>query len=149
MINREGFYVTDTERECTNCGTLFPKTSKTVTLCNSCNSERVKSTVLDKKILNRLKVRATNRGMDFNLELEDIIIPEICPVLGIPIKENKGRPGAYKDSISVDRVDNSKGYIKGNIQILSQLANQMKGAASIEELQKFADWINKTYPRGD
>lgn len=149
MINREGFYVTDTERECTSCGTLFPKTSKTVTLCNSCNSERVKSRGLKSKILNRCRTRSVKKGINCDLELDDIVIPGICPVLGIPIKENKGRPGAYKDSISVDRIDNSKGYIKGNIQILSQLANQMKGAASIEELQKFADWINKTYPRGD
>ena len=36
MKNREGFTVTDKERECTKCGTMFPNKSKTVTLCPKC-----------------------------------------------------------------------------------------------------------------
>jgi hypothetical protein len=44
-LNREGNLVSDTHRECSNkmCNNIFQITSKTVTLCNSCNSRRVKT----------------------------------------------------------------------------------------------------------
>lgn len=144
--NREGHLVDNTHRECTNCGTIFEKTSK-MTLCKPCNSERVKSQTPEWKMRQRAKRRAFEKDMDFDLELSDIIIPDICPIMGININTNSGKSGAYKNSPSLDRIDNNKGYIKGNIQVVSQLANSMKGAASVEELQMFADWVNKTYPR--
>jgi hypothetical protein len=146
--NREGYLVSDTERQCTNCGVIHPITSK-MTLCKKCNSTRVKSLSPEWKMHQRAKIRAKERGHDFDLEVCDIVIPDTCPVLGIPLKQNSGRSGAYKDSYSLDRIDNSKGYTKDNIQVLSQLANAMKGAASVQELQQFADWVNRTYPRNN
>lgn len=90
-------------------------------------------------------MRALKHNLPFNLEVSDIIIPDVCPILGISIKENKGKSGAYKNSISIDKIEPTKGYTKGNIQIMSQLANQMKGAATPEELLTFAHYIIKTY----
>lgn len=146
--NREGYLVGDTQRECTSCGKLFPKTSR-MTLCKPCNSKRVKSLSPEWKMHQRAKQRAKERGMEFDISVDDLVIPDTCPVLGIPLKQNSGRSGAYKNSYSLDRIDNSNGYVKGNVQVISQLANAMKGAASITELQQFADWINRTYPRGE
>lgn len=144
--NREGYLVGEFERECTSCGKIFTITSG-MTLCKTCNSERVKSQSPEWKMHQRAKRRAKERGLDFDIEIDDLIIPDVCPVLGIELRQNSGRSGAYKNSYSLDRIDNSKGYVKGNIQVISQLANAMKGAASITELQQFADWINQTYPR--
>lgn len=146
MINRQGNYVTELERECTGCGRIFLITSK-MTLCKECNSNRVKSLTPEWKMHQRAKVRSKARGMEFNLEVSDITIPDICPILGIKLNMNSGKSGAYRNSPSLDRKDNSKGYIKGNVWVISQLANAMKHAASIEDLQKFADWINQEYPR--
>jgi len=118
-----------------------------MTLCKSCNSERVKSQTPEWKMYQRAKQRASKTGREFSLKLEDIVIPDVCPVLGIEINMNSGKSGAYRNSPSLDRIDNNKGYTKDNIQVISQLANAMKCHASVEELQKFADWINHTFPR--
>lgn len=76
--------------------------------------------------------------MEFDIEPNDIVIPKICPALQIPF----GTDSNYNVP-SVDRIDNSKGYIKGNVQVLSRRANMMKNCASNEELIQFAKWIKE------
>lgn len=142
--NREGWLVSKTHRECTKCGTVFEITSK-MTLCKTCNCTRVKSFTPAYRMHQRAKQRCVKTGREFNLQVEDITIPDVCPILGIEINMNSGRSGAYKNSPSLDRIDNSKGYIKENIQVISQQANAMKGAASKEELLQFAAWIINNY----
>ena len=101
--------------------------------------------------LNNIKTRAKKRGLDFNIELEDIKTPAICPILGIPIvvKQSITNFNDYKgpqpDAPSVDRIDNTKGYVKGNVQVISYKANSMKSNATPEELLKFAYWVILTY----
>lgn len=94
----------------------------------------------------RAKNRASERGLEFNIEVSDVVIPELCPVFGTPIKENKGRSGAYPDSPSLDKIDPTLGYIKGNVQVVSQMANMMKYNATPEQLRTFAKYILQTYP---
>lgn len=144
--NREGYLVNETHRECTKCGSIFEITSA-MTLCKPCNSKRVKSQTPEWKMHQRAKRRAEQSGREFSIAVEDIIIPDICPILGIQINMNSGKSGAYKNSPSLDRIDNTKGYTKDNIQVISQLANAMKCHASVEELQMFANWINREFPR--
>jgi hypothetical protein len=88
-----------------------------------------------KQILFRTKRRAELRGLEFNLDIDDIIIPDICPILEVPIII--GTKDNYEYSPSIDRIDNSKGYVKGNIQIISKKANSMKNSASYNELITF------------
>ena len=95
-----------------------------------------------------IKSRAKRIGIEFNLDWQDIEIPIICPVLGIPILTgtNEGmKTGPTPNSPSVDRIDNNKGYVKGNIQVLSHKANTMKNSASPEQLLRFANWIMNIY----
>jgi hypothetical protein len=94
----------------------------------------------------RAKQRCKKSGREFSITVEDIVIPDVCPVLGISINANSGKSGAYKNSPSLDRIDSSKGYTKDNIQVISQLANAMKHAASNTELRKFAEWVLSTIP---
>ena len=146
--NREGNLISETHRECTNkeCKKIFRKTSKTVTLCPKCNSNRVKSNDPSRRMLSRIKSRAKTKNMECNIELKDIIIPEFCPILGLKLECFSGRSGGENNSPSLDRIDSNKGYIKGNIRVISHLANVMKNNASIEELQLFAKWINNEFP---
>lgn len=146
--NVQGYLVSDTHRECTKCGTIFEKTSK-MTLCKTCNSTRVKSLRPEWKMHQRAKMRCKETGREFDIEVSDIVIPDVCPVLGIELNMNSGKSGAYRNSPSLDRKDNSKGYTKDNIQVISQLANAMKCHATNEELHKFAQWVLTTIPATD
>jgi predicted nucleic acid-binding Zn-ribbon protein len=145
--NREGYKISETERECTNCGTMFLKTSKTVTLCNKCNSERVKCSSPESKMLQRAKGRAKVKNLEFNLTVKDIIIPKHCPILGIELVCKSGSPGGQKNSPALDRKNSIKGYTKDNVQVISHLANMMKSYATNDELMKFANWVIENIPK--
>ena len=86
-----------------------------------------------KILLLSAKHRSIKKGVPCTIIEEDIHIPAVCPVLGIPIEKRfnaDGKKGAYPNSPSLDRIDNLKGYEKGNIQVISSKANSMKNSAS-------------------
>lgn len=90
----------------------------------------------EKVILVRTRARAKRLGLEFDLELEDVCIPDVCPVLGIPIVCGKtGRKGPRQNSPSIDRLNPAKGYIKGNVRVVSNRANTLKNNASLQELE--------------
>ena len=98
----------------------------------------------EKAMLQRVRGRARRKKYEFNLELIDILIPEMCPILGITIDKIVTGIPKY-NSPSLDRIDNSKGYVKGNVMVISHKANAMKHNATPEELIKFAIWVMETY----
>jgi hypothetical protein len=95
----------------------------------------------ERKLLYSARARAKKCGFDFGIDISDIVIPEICPLLKIPLE----MLGQCDNSPSIDRIDNSKGYVKGNIWVISFKANRMKNTASIEELLTFSKEIIKHY----
>lgn len=85
------------------------------------------------------KGSAKARGLIFEIDKEDIIIPEICPILSVPLITG-AHPDYYpkhNNTASLDRVDSTKGYIKENIWVISWLANKMKQDATHEQLLAF------------
>jgi len=96
----------------------------------------------EKMILQSAKARAKEKNWDFNLDESDIIFPVYCPILGIELV--RGGVGIQTfNSPSIDRIDSKKGYIKGNVRIISLRANMMKNDASSLELQEFCKNIMK------
>lgn len=85
-------------------------------------------------VLKGAKTRAKRDGIPFDIDLTDINIPAICPVLKIPIQPNKGS-GWHDSSPSLDRIHNSKGYTKGNVRVISNRANRLKADATLSELK--------------
>jgi hypothetical protein len=104
-------------------------------------AERYKADVIRGSTLNA-KRRARNAGVPFDLTRDDIPpIPEFCPALGIHLRVNTGSSGFSPNSPSLDRIIPELGYVKGNVQWLSNQANTMKSNATPDELLLFAKWI--------
>lgn len=99
----------------------------------------------EKQLLNFAEKRAKIKGLEFNLESSDIVIPEYCPYLKIPLTKIRGAGYTNWSNASIDRIDNSKGYTKDNIQVISRQANQMKAHATKEQLLVFAKSILELY----
>lgn len=104
----------------------------------SCSENRAK------KLLSKTKDRAVKAGIPFNLTLEDVVIPTHCPYLGIELTHFLGK-GYLDSNSSIDRIIPELGYVKGNVQIISRLANQMKNSATKEQLITFAKNILELY----
>lgn len=96
-----------------------------------------------KMMIEAAQSRAVKKGLDIDIVYTDILVPDECPVFKQPIRKSKGKANEF--SPSLDRIDNSKGYIKGNIQVISNKANAMKGNSTIPELIQFAKWVLKEY----
>jgi hypothetical protein len=93
------------------------------------------------RMLERARQRSKERGLEINITLEDIVIPEICPVLDIPMSPNEKVPGPR--SPSLDRIDNARGYVKGNVAVISMKANLIKRNSSAAELRAVLDYIER------
>jgi hypothetical protein len=88
-------------------------------------------------ILYRVRQNAKIRGLECTLELKDIPdIPKLCPVLHIKIEYTVGAGKRPKpNAASLDRIDNTKGYVPGNVRIISYRANELKKDGTPEELK--------------
>jgi archaellum component FlaC len=93
-----------------------------------------------KELLRSAKKRANHKNIEFNLTTEDILIPYFCPILDIEIFKGTG---IFTDnSPSIDRIDNSIGYVPNNIRIISRKANTLKNNASKDEYIKIYDFYS-------
>ena len=89
--------------------------------------------------------KSKNLNMDFNIDASYLkeIFPtdKKCPVLGLPFKV--GYEGGISNSPSLDRIDNSKGYIKGNVVWVSMLANTIKTSATPEQIIRVGEFYKQ------
>ena len=85
------------------------------------------------------KYRAKKNNIPFDITPEDVIIPEVCPILGIKLEAGIGCQ--TDSSPSIDRINPNLGYIKGNIQVICYRANRIKNDASLDELKKIVDYM--------
>jgi hypothetical protein len=88
------------------------------------------------RMLKSAKHRAKVKGWEFSLTEEDIHIPLRCPYLDVELTREGGR---LDTNVSLDRIDSTKGYVKGNVQVISDLANKMKSSATQDQLIIFAE----------
>lgn len=93
-------------------------------------------------LLAEARKRAKKKGIPYNLTIEDILVPSHCPVLNIKLTVGDGK--RHNGSPSLDRFDNSGGYTKENVRVISLRANQLKNDANLYELEQLVK-----YMRGD
>jgi hypothetical protein len=85
------------------------------------------------------KIRADKAGLPFDITVKDVVVPEFCPVFGIRLKRAEGtRRG---ESPSLDRFDMAKGYVKGNIRVISWRANRLKSDMTLEDCEKLLEYL--------
>lgn len=93
----------------------------------------------ERVLLYEARKRAKKKNIECSINIEDIFIPDFCPVLKIPIIFGRGK--RLDNSPSIDRIDNTKGYTKENICVISFRANALKNNATIEELMAIVNYM--------
>ncbi len=97
------------------------------------------------RLLGWAKQRAIRKGLPFNLTLSDIIIPSRCPALGIKLI-----PGSNSNSSpTLDRIIPDLGYTKGNVVVISALANAIKSSGTPREILMVAMFYKKLLKETD
>lgn len=91
----------------------------------------------------RARYRANRDGIPFDIVPEDVVVPSMCPVLGIPIRCGEGAEGRTDNSPSLDRIDSTKGYVRGNVQVVCMRANRIKNDATLAELKALVAHLEK------
>ena len=93
------------------------------------------------------KIRAKAKGVSFNLTNKYIkeLFPSdrMCPVFKVKmmgIYENKRKSNF---SATIDRIIPEKGYVEGNVIVVSDLANRIKTDATLDEIKKVITFYKK------
>jgi hypothetical protein len=79
-------------------------------------------------------------GLAFNLQPEDVIIPALCPVLGIPLIRGERRTD---NTPSLDQINITRGYVKGNVAVISWRANRLKNDGTLKEITAIAAYMRR------
>jgi hypothetical protein len=148
-------YLEVESKRCTHCKT--PKPSRQFhkswvdkdglqAWCIDCLSKRHRDNPRRLMLVNA-RARSRRKGLEFHISEEDIVIPEVCPVLGIPIIVGNGaqiRGSRVSDnSPTLDRKDNNRGYTPENVCVISWRANSLKRDASIGEMEKVLAYMRR------
>jgi len=105
------------------------------------NRKYRKTLTFERKMLYAARDRAKDAGLPFDLTLEDIVVPETCPVFGMRLERSGGLRNP--NLASIDRIEPSLGYVRGNVWIISWRANRLKCDASVDELVTLVDAIKR------
>lgn len=93
------------------------------------------------------RVRARRLGVPLDMTVEYLlsICPDVCPALGLALAYPNGtcgtKHGGSANSPTVDRIDNRRGYVVGNVAVISFRANAIKQDATADEISAVADWV--------
>jgi hypothetical protein len=79
-----------------------------------------------KRACYQIKHKAKELGIAFDLRPEDLPAPAVCPFTLLPFDfgPKNGKPSPR--SATVDRIRPDKGYVRGNVRVISMRANVAK-----------------------
>lgn len=90
------------------------------------------------RILQMAKIRAKAQNVPFELKVEDLTIPSVCPVFNTPLIWTDN---ITDDTPSLDRLIPNRGYVKDNVEFISYKANRIKSNANLAEIEAVALWL--------
>jgi hypothetical protein len=129
---------------CTDCNRKAGRIYREAHL-DACNARMLKWKKENPKkyMLWRAKQHSRKRGHEFALTESDLPeFPVICPLLGLTLEYDARTNNPA--TASLDRIDSSKGYVAGNVQVISWRANQIKSNASPEEMRLIASRMQQS-----
>ena len=89
------------------------------------------------------RARKNNLPFDIDISYLKSIAKQTCPVFGIQLNWGRNPNGSAKsNSPSLDKIIPEWGYIKGNVAIISHIANTIKQNVTYNDLYKVADWLH-------
>lgn len=97
-----------------------------------------------RRLFNTKKAGARRSGRAFNIEFEDLVWPDKCPITGY-VLDYSGKSKA-KNTASFDRLDSTQGYVKGNVFIISLRVNIIKNNGTEKEHRQIARWMADQTP---
>lgn len=102
---------------------------------------------LSPHILSVCKTHAVRRNIPVEITFEDILDVwrrqgGFCKYSGVPLTYKPHQRASGENTASIDRIDSTKGYVKGNIQFVHKRINSMKNDMS-EEV--FIEWCRKVF----
>jgi hypothetical protein len=106
------------------------------------------------RLFNSAKLKAKRRGLDFNIKFGDVlrlVNKGACPVTGIPF-DNREKPLKGPDlpfRASLDRMDNTRGYLVDNIMVVSKIYNHAKFNWNSEDVERMAQGIVSNIKRSE
>lgn len=137
-------------KKCKECGRVLPfssfhKHSACLfgynTVCKACrldsSARHYDESSYEYRIWCAARFRAKRKGLPFSISVSDIVIPRRCPVLGVAMLHGS------MTAPSLDRINNAKGYVKGNIVVMSRRANALKGDATVKEIASLLAFMRR------
>jgi hypothetical protein len=116
-----------------SCGCYSRKMRKT------CNLKHGKCRTPEYVMFLMAKTRAKAKHLPFDIEVSDVVIPERCPMLGIPLFQANGV--IHDNSPTLDRREPLRGYVRGNVRVISYKANRAKNNLTLDEMKLMvANW---------
>ena len=101
---------------------------------------------LEKEMIRSVKSRSKRKGIVCQIKAINIKIPDVCPVLGIPIAKGNGK--VEDGSPTVDKIIPELGYVPGNVAVISYRANVLKNNGTADEHRKIASWVSQMTEEG-
>lgn len=95
---------------------------------------------VEKKLLYSARCRAKKKGQECTISESDIVVPKVCPILGIELYTIPGKR-QHGPSPSLDRIDNTKGYIPGNVRVISYRANAFKNNMTPQQIERLYKYV--------
>ena len=140
-------------KTCTQCGIDKPLEDyyDKLSECKPCKIARdVERSRRDprSRMVATARYRSKQLGIPCDITKDDIEIPEYCPLLGIKLK-SVGDGKRSNSSPSLDKLDPTKGYVKGNVWVISDKANRMKQDLTLDMMRHMIETIENKLKEND